>query len=316
MPKEKKEISIASTKLNVNIIDKMVELRLSSNEIDFILYLAIRQNIFGQAEDIFYSEVMKEINISKQTFYNIKNSLVKKDIITELQGKDGYWTFRILNNIYATDVDYKKRYLNVNKHILFKDEFKALRANEKILILKLLNTKNLKEKKSFKIYIHNLKKWLNVQSSAIIYGYIENIKLFFRSEVTTGISGIGGLIVFVRQHTTFLRMPNTEKALYFKHKLKMFCKKHKIVFNDRNIDDLITLINQYTCTKGLYTVLTNMYKTLLQSNTVQPKLIHHIIAKNDKHIASLSKIKDEISSFTKTILDEVDRIMATTSQVL
>ncbi len=303
-----KNNNIASTKLNISTIDKMAELKLTSNEIDLILYLAVRQNIFGQAEDIFYSEVMNELSITKQTFYNIKNDLVQKEIISEAQSKDGYWTFRILNNIYATDEDYKKRYLNVNKHILFTDNFKALKANEKILILKLLCTKNLEDKKPFKIYINTLKEWLDVKSSAIIYTYIENIKPFFNHEIKEGELGLGGLIVFTTKYTTFSRTTNTEKALYFKHKLKMFCKKYKIFFNEQNIDDLITLINQYTSTKGLGTVLINMYDTLLQKRTVQPKLINYIISNYNDDISSLDNIKNGISAFDKIVLDRVQLI--------
>lgn len=164
-------------KLKNTYIDKMINNKLSSKEIDFLLYIATSQNEFGRIESVYYKDVCSAIDISIQKFYDILKSLSEKGLITYEKIHRADITVTLVGNSFY-GVDYKKNkpgYLNVAKTDFKNLKWRELKAGSKLLYLytqrfiegKHMLVQNFYEefcklfdaaKKSLQSYIHELKK--------------------------------------------------------------------------------------------------------------------------------------------------------------
>ena len=68
-------------KLKHKIITKMIQKKLTRAEVDFILQNAKYQDDKGEVVGVYYKEIKEALGISSQTFYDLKESLVKKDFL-------------------------------------------------------------------------------------------------------------------------------------------------------------------------------------------------------------------------------------------
>lgn len=161
-------------KLKNSYIDRMVQSKLSSREIDFILYLARIQDDYGWIHCVYYKDVCEAISISVQKFYDIMRSLQQKGLI--LYEKSGQVDYRIcLTDNDFSNNDFTCGYLKVSEHDFQSEKFTALKAGSKLLYLymqrftkgKHMLVQNFYEefcrlfqrkRKSIQIYIHELKK--------------------------------------------------------------------------------------------------------------------------------------------------------------
>ena len=62
-------------KLKNTYIDRMISNKLTSNEIDFILHIAMYQDETGRVISVYYKDICAAISVSNQGFYNILNYL-------------------------------------------------------------------------------------------------------------------------------------------------------------------------------------------------------------------------------------------------
>lgn len=146
-------------KLQLGIIKKLVERNATSAEIDFLLYVSRFQNNYGTAEGIHYKEACEELSFSVQTFYDVKNSLEEKGIISCEKRSYSDHDITILDNVFVTTEDYKKGYLNTNYNVFNCRQFKELTAGAKLLTMDIMknnlaggNSYHIGTKKFFKEY--------------------------------------------------------------------------------------------------------------------------------------------------------------------
>lgn len=157
-------------------INKMISSKLSSREIDFILYIALYQNDCGTVESVYYKDVCSSLNISIQSFYNIIERLSNCGLILCEKPNNADIRITLLNNDFSM-LDYKndsEGYMNVEKNDFASDRFKTLKAGSKLLYLysqRFMNGKHMRldkfysdfsdlfgvTAKSIQLYVHQLK---------------------------------------------------------------------------------------------------------------------------------------------------------------
>lgn len=121
-------------KLKNSYIDRMVEAGLSSREVDFILYIANYQDVYGTVFSVYYKDVCQAINISYQKFYDILASLQEKKLITwEKQHRTDICVTLVGNDF--SDKNFKAGYLKVAATDFMCDSFRELKAGSKLLFL-------------------------------------------------------------------------------------------------------------------------------------------------------------------------------------
>lgn len=132
----------------------------TAKEMDVILFLASRQNQYGEVIGITYQQVCEEVGICKSYFYKTLHQLEEYGIleISYLQEDYGTWKVTLRSNEFSCKEDYKKGYFKINRKVLFSDSFRELNRTEKVILLKLLFMQDKKGHK-FKIFTETLKNW-------------------------------------------------------------------------------------------------------------------------------------------------------------
>lgn len=274
-------VRIGSTKLANSIVERMMKDNLTPTEIDLLLYLALRQDVFGKVDGIYFKDVCLELGIVKQTFYNALYGLSLKEYIRIVDLKADYWNVVILNNVFRTEQDDRKGYVNINKDFLFSWEFKRLKANEKKLCLKLLSI--YKPEHGLQVYPETIAAWLGIKSKsmAVIYSYCDSIMRFFPN---TRIDGKKGNLVLFYKHTyhdtTYRNM--TEREHFFTHKITHICRVYRICYTIKDLKDLIILLVQYA-KKGIGKICSIISDVLIKKRCIEPRLINFLLSSREEN---------------------------------
>lgn len=121
-------------KLKNSYIDRMVAERLSSREIDFILYIAQYQLEDGTVQSVYYKDIVEAIDISVQKFYDILCSLQKKQLISVEKTNRADVSVCLLGNDF-TDQNFNVGYLKVGTKDFSNEKFRRMKAGSKLLFL-------------------------------------------------------------------------------------------------------------------------------------------------------------------------------------
>lgn len=129
-------------KLKGSVIDKLIEQKLTSAEVDFVVWLSRFKDVTGLVRGVYYKDICSDLHISSpQTFYNIKNSLEEKGIleISKNENCHGDWDIRIRGNDFSQE-DVRQggkiqNYLNMGLSVFYRQEFYQMKANEKLMTL-------------------------------------------------------------------------------------------------------------------------------------------------------------------------------------
>jgi len=258
-----------NNKLSYDLLEKILDQATAPTEIDFILYLSKIQNEFGNIRNLHYADVCLYLNISKQTFYNIKNSLESKKIIRVDWTNQINWNITLLDNQFINYNDYKQGYINTNKDFLYTPEFKNLKLQEKKLVLKLLKVSRADA--TFKISIPKLKEWLGTDNKNLIVSYINNISKFF--DIT--VSNDNVLYIFKLSLKSNVA-EKTEKENYLLYAITTYCRMHKISYTIDDLKDLVIMFGQYK--NKLNKLIQAIIDTCLHYHCIIPKLINSIVS--------------------------------------
>ena len=68
-------------KIKNSIVDRMIEQKCTSNEIDFLCYISMYQDITGRVTGVHYKDVCDATGMSIQGYYDTKASLEDKGFI-------------------------------------------------------------------------------------------------------------------------------------------------------------------------------------------------------------------------------------------
>jgi hypothetical protein len=254
------------SKISYQLVDKIIQYA-TGGEIDLILYLARRQNAFGNVRGIYYKDICMELGICKQTFYNALYGLEKKEIIyiDWTNGRD--WNITLIDNVFLSYKDFKKGYLNINRDFLHRAEFRNLKPNEKRLILKLL--KVYRTDQNFKIRLSKLCQWIGV-GKRLLKKYLKRICLFF------DIQEKGEMYCFSFKNMDFFAGKSEREHRLF-YEIVTFCRRYKVRYTLKDLKDIVVLFGQYAKYKNrLVRILCD---TALQYKFLQPKMINGIICK-------------------------------------
>lgn len=121
-------------KLKNSYIDRMVDAQLTSCEIDFILYIAQYQLTDGTVQSVYYKDITQAIDISIQKFYDILDSLKKKQLISVEKINRADWVVYLLGNDFSGE-DFHAGYLNVAAKDFSNEKFRSMKAGSKLLFL-------------------------------------------------------------------------------------------------------------------------------------------------------------------------------------
>ena len=128
---------IALFNLYNSYIDKMIKKGATSKEIDFILHIALYQDMSGTVESVYYKDICNAISVSHTKFYDILNSLSEKELISYKKLNRADVCVQLLENDFRGNSFKKgsKGYLKVGEIDFVKKEFRDLKAGAKLLYL-------------------------------------------------------------------------------------------------------------------------------------------------------------------------------------
>lgn len=274
MPKISEALRVASSKLSRSIIDKICEENtITDSELDLLLYLGGIQDVFGNVKGIYYKDVCETLNYCKQSFYNaLKGLEVKGYIVINIEYKEkNYWECTILDNVFSSDKDDRKSYLNVNKQFFASTEFRTLKLNEKKLCIKLYMSIL---KPGLSIFPDKIKEWLSVKSNSVIWSYLKNIKPLFSYSIKP--TKTADKLFFAFNIELDKAQESSEREVYLRHRIKYLLKKQKICYSPQDIADLITLLGQFASV-GIGKIISVICHVIEKKKKIEGKLINSLL---------------------------------------
>ena len=275
-------------KLKLSVIDKMITSKLTSAEVNFILVVSRYQDETGKVIGVYYKDICKELDISYQKFYDIKNSLVDKGIIRASKESYTDWDITICNNNFSNPDSYKEGYINTNHKIFFDKNFFALKAGEKLLAMHFLKicfagrgSVMIGVERFYKDYT----KLFGI-SKRVIQNYMTSLRIFFSIGVKDRIYWITPLKKVYRDLGS-----KSEDERYRGHVGETLVRRDKLNHTKVTLKDTIDLIKQYrdTLKDKAVEYLDNAIKMSLNKinehvvnkykwdRTLQPKLVHKLL---------------------------------------
>ena len=86
-------------KIKNSIVDRMIEQKCTSNEIDFLCYISMYQDITGRVTGVHYKDVCDATGMSIQGYYDTKASLEDKVMIISFIARSFAPAFRLRNSL-------------------------------------------------------------------------------------------------------------------------------------------------------------------------------------------------------------------------
>lgn len=231
-------------KLKNSILEKMIQHKLTSNEIDFLLYISRFQDEYGSVQGVHYKEVCEAMNISHQGFYNIKKSLEEKGFITcEKNHRIDHDIIIIDNSFHRGEKDWNEGYINTNQNLFYQDAFYQMKAGAKLLAMLLLRLCHLAKGKfrirTWKFY-DTYVECFGV-SRRVMQGYLMELKKYFYVIVSNGMYHISPKKIIFEINLYH----DTEAENYNRHSVGVMCRRKRIAMDDKAVKDTAVFFSQY-----------------------------------------------------------------------
>lgn len=281
-------------KLKNSVLDRMIEEKLTSKEIDFLIYVSRYQDDSGKVSGIHYKELCETMHMSYQGFYDVKQSLQEKGFIAVEKSNRIDHDITILKNGYTDMNDITEGYVNTNHHIFYDEEFFEMKAGSKLLAMELLRMSYAGtggEKGQFRIgtkrFYEKYTKMFAV-TKRVMRTYLMELKRFFSIGIVEGMYYMRPKVSVYKQ-----RGQASENANYAAHNVNVICRRNKIKNpNNKDIEDMMTLVRQYK--KRAESIKLNIFELLkkaveksleilnngskiIKNRVLKPKLIHSIV---------------------------------------
>lgn len=228
-------------KIKNTIIKKCIDKKITSRELDFLLYISHYQDNTGRVLGVYYRDVCAALSISIQTFYDVKASLIKKGIISVSKNSEIDWDIRIEDNDFSME-NYHEGYINTDSRLFYSEEFIRLKAGAKLMLMDLMRL-TYSNRGRFVISTENLyKKYTELfgVTKRVVRGYLSSIKQFF----------------FVKRHQhKYIIFPlaaikerknNHDDEIYNQKAIETLCRRNKVKdAKAKQIKDTAALISQY-----------------------------------------------------------------------
>lgn len=281
-------------KLKNSVLDRMIEEKLTSKEIDFLIYVSRYQDDSGKVSGIHYKELCETMHMSFQGFYDVKQSLQEKGFIDVEKSNRIDHDITILQNGYADMNDIVEGYVNTNHHIFYDEEFFRLKAGSKLLAMELLRMSYAGtggEKGQFRIgtkrFYEKYTKMFSV-TKRVMRTYLMELKRFFSIGIVEG-------MYYMRPKISVYKQPGqaSENENYAAHNVSMICRRNKIKDpHKKDLKDVMDLVRQYKkeaerVKRNIFDLLRQAIEKSLQilndgsevikNRILKPKLIHSIL---------------------------------------
>ena len=265
-------------KIRKSVIANILEAKCTGAELKFLLFISQIQSNRGFVRHISCRWICFSISISKQTFYNILNSLEKKQIIKVYKEMAGEYSIEILNNSFLEYKDFgkDKGYITSQYDFLHEKSFHSLKLNAKRLALKMMKSLyRLDTDKTFSIrFSKMLNEWVHIKNKRILLQYLMSLEPYFIIYYNNNYCSFKLRKV---NPVTHYRVKNTEMYKYLNYRTSQICRRHNISYTSSDLHDYIQLFRQYPKKhKQLYFAF---IKTVSELKLIQPALIHSIILK-------------------------------------
>ena len=252
-------------KLSEILIKKITDFNCSSAEINFIIFLAQNSQQNGTIYNIYYKDVIEHLGISKKHYYNIVQSLQRKQIIyAEETDKYGFKNIVLYGNNYSTlEKDQREKektgkrikimsYLNLNNKIFSKNNFYKLSAATKKILLNILLAYQFGQAKNVPVErsVESLARYagIDLYSKKLLNKIISEIKNFLNITERKGKRKSNTIYCFsfMQKNNIVLReqfVPD-EKEYSLKIMFNNFLKKYGLI-DKKAINDFIQMYRQY-----------------------------------------------------------------------
>lgn len=231
-------------KLKNSIVEDMIAKKLTSKEIDFLLYISRFQDDNGRVDGVHYREVCENMHMSYQGFYDVKQSLTVKGLISCGKSSRIDHDITILGNTFPSQEEFKKGYINTNHCIFFNEAFYKLKAGAKLLAMKLME----RIRDDWGLYHIGTGKFLEEYhemfgvSVRVMRGYLMALKEFFLIRIKDGQYYISPK----KNVYNNLAIQPSENHNYAVHTVEMFCRRSRIrETKEIDVNDTSVLIGQY-----------------------------------------------------------------------
>lgn len=216
---------------------------LTNREMDFFLHIARYQDRSGFVVGVHNQAVCRATGMCKQSFYTSMRGLAEKGVIT-YDRNDNDYDIMILGNNFAYENAWKEGYINLQRKVFHQKKFKALKANEKYMLMEFLKRTNESSKTSFHIYTKNFYRnfigFLGV-TKRVIRAYLHSLRRFF----SIGIKN--GQYYITYRHSVFGPKEETihiddQDYEYF---VKTQCRRNRIRYTVDSLKDTAGLFKTY-----------------------------------------------------------------------
>lgn len=244
-------------KIKLDVFKSWFDKELTKKEIDFLIVLSFYQNERGVVYGVHYDEMMREVDMSVQTFYNCKKSLVEKGVISS-EGIWGDYDITINGNDFTcyTQEDYNEgrvKYLRMNARLFRDVNFKGLKAKQKLLVMDIYHIQNAgapRMVQAYRIRRDNfIKKYANGQNpdgtfrrgllnitERTLQKYLKMLQLYFYVGIKEGM-----YYFTLRKH--FSGKAAEENKVAMEHLLQAACRRNKIEKPDsKEWEDIIYIL--------------------------------------------------------------------------
>lgn len=236
-------------KIKLDVFKSWFGKDLTGKEIDFLIALSFYQNERGIVRGVYYKDMMEDAEMSVQTFYDCKRSLMEKGVITAtVMDGTGDYDIVINGNDFSlyTQEDYNKgqvKYLRMNAYLFRDINFKKLKPKQKLLVMDLYHIQNAGAPRcvqAYRIRRENfIKKYANgtnpdgTQRKGLLditertlQKYLKMLKLYFSVGIKEG-------IYFFTIRKQFQKKAAEENTVAMAHLLKTACRRNKITDEDK-----------------------------------------------------------------------------------
>lgn len=272
-------------KLKNSVLNKMIQTHLTKAEVDFILEISHYQTDKGIVYGVYYKNICETIGISYETFYVTMKSLVEKGLIALKKSEYGDQDIVIRDNDFSYNGALKEGYISTGHDIFYNEEFKKLKANEKLLILQLIKIVGVNGRYLLdtNIFYEKYSKLLQV-STRTIQVYLSRIKQFFTFKI------VGKKYRIKALDNVFKDSAPTDLDNLSKHLGRVACRRNKATYTKDNFKDTIELVGQYASkVKDIAAVFLKSVKSSIENNNehvrqrrkwdrrLNPAFVHELI---------------------------------------
>lgn len=261
---------------------------LTSTEMDFLLYIARKQDRSGRVFGVHNQDVCKHTGMCKQSFYTSMRGLERKGVISITRSSEIDYDIRIRDNEFPEQESFKEGYINLQRSVFHKKQFKKLKAREKWLLMYFLHITH-ENSSSYRIGTKTFyKKFMELLgvTKRVIRSYLHHMRSFF----SVGI--VKGNYYITYRHSVFsptdpvgteqAEHENFVSAVARRNKIRKICRK--------DLEETAELIKQYRQTAkmlgyDIFEVLRVCIGTVAQEKehpkdrTLNFKYIHKLVRK-------------------------------------